>query len=244
MFKLRDITPRVKKLRNRYRDTVPTLDAERAGILTEFLKENRDDVPVIRQAKALHAILANMTVRVEPEELLVGNMAKNFRGCCLWPEFSGLGWLVDELDSGLFDKKEAHDAFMYMDEEDRRYVHSAEKFWQENCLAARFAGRLPEEVHKLGTAGVGISSLLNGAAPAGHYNANYRKAVEKGFGTIRQEALDKIKELQGSAGENNNHKLSFYEAIVISCDSAILLAKRYAEECRVQADELNKVKRP
>ena len=143
MFKLKSITPRVQKLRKRYRDTIPTLDAERAMIITEFLKENMDDVPVIRQAKVLHAILAHMTVRVEPDELLVGNMAKNFRGCCLWPEFGGLGWLVDELDSGLFDKKEAHDAFMYMDEEDRRYVHSAEKFWQENCLAAKFAGNLP-----------------------------------------------------------------------------------------------------
>ena len=243
MFKLKSITPRVQKLRKRYRDTIPTLDAERAMIITEFLKENMDDVPVIRQAKVLHAILAHMTVRVEPDEMLVGNMAKNFRGCCLWPEFGGLGWLVDELDSGLFDKKEAHDAFMYMDEEDRRYVHSAEKFWKENCLAEKFAGNLPEEVDRIGTAGVGISSTFNGNNPAGHYNANYRKAVEKGFGAIKKEALQKIKELQGKALDENPEKLSFYQAVVISCDSAILLAKRYAEECLIQADKLNDVRR-
>ncbi len=243
MFKLRDITQRVKKLRNRYRETIPTLDAERARILTEFSKKNRDDVPVISQAKALHAILANMTIRVEPDELLVGNMAQNFRGCCLWPEFGGLGWLVDELDSGLFDKKEARDGFMYMNEEDRKYVHSVEKFWQENCLTSKFAGKLPEEVNKLATAGVGISSLFNGTAPAGHYNANYRKAVEKGFGAIKKEALKKIQEMEENNGDDNSPKISFYRAIVISCDSAILLAKRYAEECRAQADKLNDVKR-
>ena len=230
MFELKSVTPRVKKLRRRYRDTIPTLDAERVRILTKFSQGNRDNTPIIRQAKALHAILANMTIRVEPDELLVGNMAKNFRGCCLWPEFGGLGWLVDELDTGLFDKKKARDGFMYMDDEDRIYVHSVEKYWQNHCLAARFAGKLPEEVQRLGTAGVGISSTFNGSNPAGHYNANYRKAVEKGFGAIKKEALDKLEELQGKAGNGDTEKSSFYRAVVISCDSAILLAKRYAEK--------------
>ena len=89
MFELKPIMQRVQKLRQRYRDTIPTLDAQRAKIITDYYKTSQNEVPIIRRAKALNEILANMTVRVEPEELLVGNQAKNFRGSCIWPEYAG-----------------------------------------------------------------------------------------------------------------------------------------------------------
>ncbi len=243
MFQLREIKPRVQKLRERYRETIPALDAERVRILTDFFKNNSDNVPIIKQAKALQAILANMTVRVEPDELLVGNMAKTFRGCSIWPEFGGLGWLVDELDSGLFDKKAVKDGFMYMDEEDRKYIHDVNEYWQKNSLSAKLQSSMPEEAFKLANANAGISPQFAGGAPAGHYNANYRKAITKGFGAIKQEAIEKLEEMKTDISKYDTDKFFFYQAIIISCDSAILYSKRYAEECRKQADKLNEVKR-
>lgn len=235
MFKLKTVTLRVQKLRKIYRDTIPTLDSERLKILTNFTKKSHNEVPIIQRAKALHEILSRMTVRVEPGELLVGNMAETFRGCCIWPEYGGIGWLKEELDSGLFDKKEIKDGFMHMNDEDREYIHSAEDFWKDNCLAAKLSASMPDELHALGTTGVGIDPFSNGTMPSGHYNANYRKAVEKGFGAIKQEALEKLEKIDGKIGDHDPEKCFFYRAIVISCDSAILFAKRYAEECRVQA---------
>ena len=243
MFELKPITPRVQKLREIYRESIPKLDAERVRILTEFSQKNRNDVPVIARAKALHEILSRMTVRVEPGELLVGNMAATFRGCCLWPEYGGLGWLIEELDKGLFDKKEIKDGFMYMDDEDREYVHSVEDYWQENCIAAKLTAAMPEELYPLANTGVGIDPFSNGTVPSGHYNANYRKAVEKGFGAIKNEALEKIKEMQGKMGSHDPEKYFFYKAVVISCDSAIRYSKRYAEECRRQSEGIVDTKR-
>jgi pyruvate formate-lyase/glycerol dehydratase family glycyl radical enzyme len=236
MFELKPVTPRVQKLRKIYRDTIPKLDAERVRILTEFYRESRNEVPIIERAKALHEILSKMTVRVELGELLVGNMAKTFRGCCIWPEYGGLGWLTEELDSGLFDKKEIKDGFMYMDDEDREYVHSVKGFWQDNCIAAKLFSALPDDLNAIGTTGVGLDPFTYGTAPSGHYNANYRKAVEKGFGAIKREALEKLEEMRGKIRGHDPEKYFFYNAIVISCDSAILYAKRYAEECRKQAE--------
>jgi formate C-acetyltransferase len=236
MFELRPVTHRVQKLRKTYRDTIPALDAERVKILTEFFRKSNNEVPVIERAKALHEILSRMTIRVEPGELLVGNMAKTFRGCCLWPEYGGLGWLLEELDSGMFDKKETKDGFMYMDDEDREYIRSVADYWQENCIASKLTSVMPEELQDLANTGVGIDHFSNGTAPSGHYNANYRKAVEKGFGEIKKEAFEKIIELQERNSADDSEKLSFYKAIIISCDSAILYSKRYAEECRRQAE--------
>ncbi|MFC1838963.1 glycyl radical protein [Thermodesulfobacteriota bacterium] len=236
MFELKPISPRVQKLRKIYRDTIPALDSERVKILTEFSRKSENEVPIIERAKALHEILSRMTVRVEPGELLVGNMAKTFRGCCLWPEYGGLAWLVEELDSGMFDKKETKDGFMYIDDEEREYVHSVEDYWRENCVAAKLTSAMPEELHALGNTGVGIDHFSNGTVPSGHYNANYRKAVGKGFNAIKKEALEQIKEMESTTGDNDSGKISFYKAIVISCDSAILYSKRYAQECRKQAE--------
>lgn len=236
MFELKPVTLRVQKLRKIYRDTIPTLDAERVKILTEFSKKSQNEVPIIERAKALNEILSKMTIRVETGELLVGNMAKTFRGCCIWPEYGGLGWLTEELDSGLFDKKEIKDGFMCMDDEDREYVHSVEGFWQDNCITAKLSSALPDDLNAIGTTGVGLDPFTYGTAPSGHYNANYRKAVEKGFGAIKREALEKLEEMRGKIGGHDPEKFFFYNAIVISCDSAILYAKRYAEECRKQAE--------
>lgn len=36
MYELRDVTSRVQALRQRYRDAVPALDAERVRILTDY----------------------------------------------------------------------------------------------------------------------------------------------------------------------------------------------------------------
>jgi pyruvate-formate lyase len=187
MFELREITPRVQRLRERYRDAVPALDAERVRLLTDYYKVSGKEQPVLRRANALHHILANMTIRVEPDELIVGNVSRFFRGCNLWPEWGGIGWLIQELDSGAYDKKTAADGYMTLDEADREYLRSVESFWQENCISATVDAAMPPELSTLVNAGVLSSGPVgNAPVPSGHFNAGYRKAVEKGFGAIRQ----------------------------------------------------------
>ena len=77
MYKFPEVSDRVKRLRQCYRDTFPTIDSERTRILTDYYKESMYEVPVIRRAKALYKILEGVTVRIEPDELIVGNTGKN-----------------------------------------------------------------------------------------------------------------------------------------------------------------------
>jgi hypothetical protein len=116
-----------------------------------------------------------MTIRVEPDELLVGNVGKYFRGCNLWVEYGGLSWLIGELDSGVFDSKPVSEHSMQLDREDREYLRSVEGFWQENCMSTRVDPAMPPEIHTLATAGV-LSHLPSGNAyaPPGHFNAWHR----------------------------------------------------------------------
>ena len=185
-----------------------------------------------------------MTVRVEPDELIVGNVGKHFRGCNIWAEYSGLTWLVEELDSGIFDKKTISDSFMMLDEEDRGYLRSVEGFWRENGISARVDAAMPGELQTLAEAGV-LPHAPSGNAfvPHGHFNANYRKAVEKGFGAIRQEAIGRLEDMRGKIWGNHAERYFFYRAMVITCDSVILFSRRYAAECRARAPETTDEKR-
>jgi acetoin:2,6-dichlorophenolindophenol oxidoreductase subunit beta len=68
MFELKPITQRVQKLRRIYRDTIPSLDAERVKNLMEFFKKSQNEVPVISFE---HRGLGNFVGEVPEEEYLV-----------------------------------------------------------------------------------------------------------------------------------------------------------------------------
>jgi len=233
MFELREITPRVQRLRDLYRDAVPTLDADRVRILTDYYEVSDKEQPVLRRANALYEILSKMPVRIEPDELIVGKVSGHFRGCSLWPEWGGLGWLIQEIDSGAYDNKTVADGYMTLSDADREYLRSVEGFWRENCVSATVDAAMPPELAALASAVVLSSGPRgNGAVPSGHFNANYRKVVEKGFGAIKQEALDDLGELNGKITADDAEKYFFYRAVVRCCDAAIVFAKRHAAECR------------
>jgi formate C-acetyltransferase len=236
MFTLNPITERVQRLRKLYRDSVPTLDAERTRILTEYWKISANEVPIIRRSRALYEILTKMTIRVEEDEIIVGNVSKYFRGCCLWPEYGGLKWLEYEIETGAYDKRDSKTAYMTLLPEDREYLCSVADFWQENGIGAKLAAAMPDEADAPCSAGVLQFDRGVNAQPHGHFNVNYRKAVTKGFGAIRREALEKLESMRGKIFANDAEKYYFYKAVVISCDAIIAFSKRYAEECRRAAE--------
>lgn len=92
MYEFRPISDRMQHLRQRIRDRVIQTDAERAVITTECYKKNWGAPAVIRNAKVLYDICEKMTLRVEDEDVIVCNMAKNFCGTAINPEFGG-GWM-------------------------------------------------------------------------------------------------------------------------------------------------------
>ena len=162
MFDLREITPRVQRLRDLYRDAVPALDAERVRILTDYYQVSDNEQPVLRRANALYEILSKMSVRVEPDELIVGKVSGHFRGCSLWPEWGGLGWLIQELDSGAYDQKTPADGYMTLGDADREYLRSVEPFWRENCISATVDAAMPPELATL------ASAMVLSSGPAGN----------------------------------------------------------------------------
>ena len=78
---------RIQSLVDRYLETRPSVCTERARIAVESYKTTEAEVPVIRAARALDAVLRRMTIWVLDDELILGHWASTFRGVPVWPEW-------------------------------------------------------------------------------------------------------------------------------------------------------------
>ena len=95
-----------------------------------------------------------------------------------------------------------------------------------------FDATAPDGLKKLvGTNVVMFEGTDMSDGPTGHFCANYDKVLYKGFKAIREEALSHMAELEGRCFGDNAKKYTFYKAITIVCEAAMLFSKRYASVC-------------
>ena len=197
MYEFSPIAPRVARIRRRYRETKPKVCVERFRLVTEFYRDNPTLPAMLRRARNLQHLCENMPVLVNEDELIVGELASTYRGSALFPEYF-VGWLFDEIRSGTFFERtlDPYD----MDEDDMEYVLRQEDFWADNDLSRLTDAALPPEFHDIvGNGVVTFGDRHVAAGPVGHFCANYDKAMRKGFGAIKTEALEKIAAIDGQA---------------------------------------------
>jgi formate C-acetyltransferase len=235
MYQFSPVSERVTRLRERFRNTYPQLSVERLKYVTEFYKNHPDETAILKRAKLIRGLCETMTVLAEEEELLVGNMASTYRGATIYPEY-GSWFLYDEIRSGMWDKRTIQEECYYLSPEDKTYIMTTEDFWRKNGLSARFDATAPDGLKKIvGTNVVMFEGVDMSDGPTGHFCANYDKVLYKGFKAIREEALSHMEALEGRCFGDSAKKYTFYKAITIVCDAAMLFPKRYAALCREKA---------
>jgi pyruvate formate-lyase/glycerol dehydratase family glycyl radical enzyme len=233
MYEFSPVSDRVTRLKERYRNTPFTLDAERALIVTETYKRHKHAPAALKKAQSLYDVCEKMTVRIEEDERIVGNIGKHYKGTTMWPENDGMVWLYNELETGVFDAREFQDEPMNFPQEERELLYTIRDFWHDNCFTCVMDAAMPEDAMSLVDAGVCMVFPSGmGQMPTGHLSPNYRKVIDKGFGAVRREAKQKLDAMHGRMVGDAAGKYYFYRSIVIVCDAYILLARRYAAACR------------
>jgi formate C-acetyltransferase len=233
MYTFSPVSERVLRIRERYRNTTPKFSSERPRIITEFYQAHETEHPMLKRAKCMYAICEKMTLVVGDDDLIVGNQAPTFRGTTTNPEYGGVKWLVDELRSGQFYKRQAYEEFNEIDREDADYMCAIEAYWDDRCLGALCDAVIPDAFYPVETANIlPFARTGTGGNPIGHFSSNYSKVITRGFKAIKGDALEKLQAMNGHLFQGDAEKHLFYRAVVIYCDAVILLAKRYAAECR------------
>ena len=128
-----------------------------------------------------------------------------------------------------------------MGDEQRVIFRQAYEFWKDKTLSKMVEGALTSDFWDA----MGNGCVLNGVnnpifsgvsgLPQGHYVANFNKVVNVGFGEVRRQAQELIAARKGRVFGIAAKSHTFYHAVVLICDGAILLSKRYAEGCREKA---------
>lgn len=235
MYTLKPTTTRVLKMRKKYRETKPKVCTARLRIATDFYQENPNITGILKRALLFKELAEKMPVLISEDEVIVGSMASTYRGSALFPE-NDIAWMKADDDAGQLFNREL-DPYI-IEDEDWNYITSVIPYWSKNSLSAMADAYIPEGYF----ASVGNQVTVYGdkgicPSPVGHFCTNYNKAIRVGFGTVRNEAKEKMAALEGEMSGKSIKQYNFYRSVVIVCDGMIVLSKRYAAEAARQAEE-------
>lgn len=214
-------SPRIQRLIDHLYENMPVIEADRAVILTESYKATEDEPIIMRRAKAFYAICEKLPIVIRPDELIVGSNTKAPRGCQMFPEYS-FSWMEDEFDTV---STRSADPF-YISEDTKKTLHEVFKYWKGKTTSDLATAYMTDETllamkHNIFTPG---NYFYNGI---GHFTVKYEEVLAIGFEGIKakaQAALDAV----DCTDPDYQKRSAFLEAVKISCDAAILYAKRYA----------------
>ena len=209
--------PRVKRVRADLMASVPAICPERALLITESYRETEGQPMVLRRAKALEKILANMSIFIEDEQLIVGNQAGQVRAAPVFPEYS-FDWVIDELDQFA---KRSGDVFE-ITEDTKQKLRSIQDFWKgkthqdavyADISETNMAAQKQNVIHR---GGISMSG-------DGHIIPHHEKVLALGYRGLQNQARENLKRVDITPEQRD-----FYQASVIALEAAINFARRYA----------------
>ena len=219
-------TPRAQRLRDAYFQTKPSICSERAVLYTESHKQTEGMHPTIRQALAFEKILAEMTIYIQEDELLVGNVASRPHGTSIYPEYAYEYIKLDTIST------RESDPYL-VNGEDKRRLEECFKYWSGKTLSSAVESWTPSEIKKAENIGVFTSQHLKAASP-GHVIPGNEMVVQKGLGGIIKEAEDHLNSLDLS-NPDDIPMWFFLQAAIIVDKAVIKWCKRYADLAREKA---------
>ena len=241
MYQNAPISERVAHIRAMYRNKKPKIDICRYKIVTEYYMNNPQVTGILRRGRVMRELFEKMPTPVHDHELIVGHPGVEYRSSALYPEHSCY-WFFDEIDTFATRETDPYD----LDPEDRKYIEETGRFWDKNCTCAAIDEVYPDEYreHVMGNGVLNFLPVNNCQHPMGHYCGNFWTVVDKGLGSVLQEAREKKAALleKGLGGEDGK-TYQFYRAIELVTEGLIIYTKRYAKECLRQAETCRDEKR-
>ena len=143
------MTTRTQRMKQRMLKSEPTVSSERAVLFTDYVRSHLSEPTKLRLAGAFAHVLDNMTIRIELEELVVGNMGPTPRSCQIFPEYSWK-WIEDELDTL---EKRRTERFR-IGEEDKHHLREVFQFWKDRSTSEIASEVIPEESKKASKSGL------------------------------------------------------------------------------------------
>ncbi len=230
------LTPRVKRMKEKYFDTIPQITAERLVLATEaYQKFAGESIPVFR-AKVVNYIMEHMTTLIMDDELIVGTATNAYRGANLHPEFQSSSWYISDIDDFSTRSKDPY----YISPEDKKTVLETLKYWEGKSMEDISETAMPSKIKELEKDDVICVGLENGVS--GETTCDHEKILTVGLRGYMEECQKNIDNLIPQTMEEQA-KVDFWKACIIQCEGLITYAHRMADEAERQAAQCADEKR-
>jgi formate C-acetyltransferase len=213
------------------------VSVEKGVLMTESFRATEGLPMVVRNARALEHVLANVPVFIEPDELIAGNLASKpgaVELSCLWST-----WPESELDAL------AASGFV-MDEADRPRILEMNDYWRTRSLTSRMTALYDDQrlwpYAQLGVVLPAFRSKEEGWGPGGMLGCGYgihheisqiigvfqfEKVLRRGILDIIREAEEELAQTRVTSAESVE-KIDLLQAIVIVHKAILGFAARFA----------------
>ncbi len=228
---------RIKKLRQKSLDAVPTISLERAELLTNFYQScvaGRVSIPVAR-ALAFKYLLENKSICINDGELIVGERGPSPKATPTYPEIC----THTKEDFEILNNREK----VSFKVDEKSFVIQQKKiqpFWSGRSIRDRILEEVSDEWNAAYKAGV-FTEFMEQRAP-GHTVMD-DKIFRKGFTDFKKDIQKSIAKLDLLNDPNAYDKQEELKAIEIAADALIKFADRYSKEATLLAEKEKNRKR-
>jgi len=228
-LKLDTLSPRIQAHKMALVHIVkPPVCTERAQHYTEAYQQHLDKPIPVRRALALAHHLAERTIWIKHDELIVGNQASEVRAAPIFPEYT-VSWIEKEID----DLADRPGAGFAVSEENKRVLHEVCPWWRGQTVQDRCYGMFTDEQKALLATGI-IKAEGNMTSGDAHLAVNYPLLLEKGLDGMRAKVAERRSRINLTVLEDL-HGEQFLKAIDIVLEEVSDHCKRYAGLARSMA---------
>ncbi len=215
------LSPRISRLREQSINAIPTLDPERALLMTKYYKSEQSkgiSIPV-RRALAFKYVLENKSLCLNEGELIVGEKGAEPKATPTFPELC----IHTPEDLNILDSREKI-SFNVSKETRDIYRDNIRPFWTNRSIRERIFKLMSQEWKSAYEAGV-FTEFQEQRAP-GHTVLG-DKIYQKGLTDIKKDIQESIDNLDFYNDQEALDKLEELKAMNIAADALILFADRY-----------------
>jgi pyruvate formate-lyase/glycerol dehydratase family glycyl radical enzyme len=215
-----EITERIEKLKKQILREERFISIEQARLITRSYRENEDQPRNVQRARSLERALTEISIRIDPEELIVGNRTPGIRAGVVFPE-AGIEWINEEIED--FPKR-PQDRFSIRNEDIDEFKKDIYPYWRGKGLRdeiERAGGQDIKDIEK-------VVKINQKDHAQGHICPHTEKWLGKGPAGLKREVERKLAAAKGE-------KREFYQGLSIVLEASRVFIRRYGE----LADEMS-----
>lgn len=216
-----EIRGRIHSLKEKTVSSVRYLSTGQAGIITRVYRENERSAIPLKRALSLAASLDEISIVIDPEEIIVGNRTPEIRAGVVFPE-AGISWLVNEIRTLSVREQ---DPFFVRQEDIDFFFNEIEPFWRGKTLEENIYSSIGPEISEIEK----VVKLNQKDHAQGHICPDVEAWLRLGPRGLLAKAVDRM-------NVQDPDKKEFLSCVCIVLEASVRFMQRYGKLAREMSE--------